>query len=150
MKNKLFNKKGNGFMNGFLIVLLSMGIGTICIVRGDNKNFSNSINEEEISSIITVEDSINAIESSNGYKYTTNISLGDIGYANLSEETISKELAIYSGILTYSTGESYGVRVTVKDGEEVSFGFSNTEGVPLIFMEYLKEAALKMYQYRFI
>ena len=148
MKTILQDKKGNGFMNGFLIVLLAMGIGTICIAYMDSKK-QPIIEEEEFSTIITVEDSINVIENSNGYKYRTNISLGEMGNATLSEETISKELAIYSGTLNYSTGETYGIRVTITNGKDVSFGFSQTESIPLVFMEYLKEAAIKMYEYRF-
>lgn len=147
--NKIMNKKGNGIMNGFLIVLLAMGIGTICITYFDYKAQSiNNVNQE-FNTIITVEDSINSISNSNGYKYKTNISLGEIGNAYLAEETISKELSIYSGLLTYTNGDSYGIRITIIDGEDITFGFSGEIEVPIVFTDYLKNAALKMYHYRY-
>lgn len=150
--NRLFDKKGAGFLNGLLIVCAAMGIGTICITYNDYKKQDYQINDIEqnnISSIITVEDTIGALANSGGYTYKTDISLGEIGNAYLTEETISKELAIYSGMVSYSNGETYGVRVTIMNGEEVSFGFSGTETLPMTFIQYLKDAALKMYSYRF-
>ena len=151
--NKLKDKKGNAFMNGFLIVLASMGIGTIFITYEDFKgqetlnNQLNINNTNNVQTFVTVEETSEALN--NNFVYKTNISLGDMGYAFIQEETISKEVCIYSGMIIYNNGESYGVRITLENGEKISFGIENSKEIPLVFMDYLKEATYKMYNYRY-
>lgn len=153
IKKIIKGKQGNAFMNGFLIVLASMGIGTVFITYEDYKGQEilntqiNTSNNENIQTFVTIEDTNEILN--NSFIYKTNISLGDIGYAYLQEETISKELCIYSGMIIYNNGESYGVRITLENGEKIGFGIENAKEIPLVFMDYLKEATFKMYSYRF-
>ena len=156
LKNKIKNKNGSAYLNGLMIVLAMIGIGTIIMTYQDytkEKNTTQEITEsasmQELSNIITIDDSLNAIDFSGGFKYISKISLGELGSGYLSEEIISKELSIYSGKISYKNGEDFGLRLIVKNGEEISIGSSNTKTIPVAFMEYFKEVALKMYEYRY-